>query len=222
MDVESLRAAVTEMTTYFNAMTEERRSHPRDDLISVIANGRVDEQLLAPPEAGSYYALIATAGHDTTSSTLAEGLWALAERPDQLKMVKDNPALISGLVEESIRWATPVKHFMRTAADDAQLNGRTVAKGDWLLLSFASGNRDEAVFEDPFAFKVERTPNKHVSFGFGSHVCLGQHLAKMELRVFWEELLPRLEALCLDGEPKRIASAFVCGPKTVPIRFTLN
>jgi cytochrome P450 len=111
---------------------------------------------------------------------------------------------------------------MRTATDDTELAGQKIAKGDWLMLCYPSGNRDEAVFQDPFRYDVARSPNKHVAFGYGAHVCLGQHLARMEMRILWEELLPRLESLELDGVPTRTQANFVCGPKSVPIRYKMN
>jgi cytochrome P450 len=119
----------------------------------------------------------------------------LAERPDQFAKVKADHSLIPGLVEEAIRWVTPVKHFMRSATQDTELAGQKIAKGDWLMLAYPSGNRDETVFRDPFAFDVERTPNKQLAFGYGAHVCLGQHLARMEMKILWEELLPRLQSV---------------------------
>jgi cytochrome P450 len=170
----------------------------------------------------SYYIIAATAGHDTTSSTTAGALWALGEDPGQFRRVKADPGLIPGLVEESIRWVTPVKHFMRTATADAELAGQQIAKGDWMMLCYPSGNRDEAAFDDPFKFRSDRSPNKHVAFGYGAHVCLGQHLARMEMRILWEELFARLESFELDGEPKRMVANFVCGPKSVPIRFKMR
>jgi len=220
--VDSLQSVVADFMTYFNAMTEDRRANPRNDLASVIANGKINGAPLGHLEAMSYYIIAATAGHDTTSSTTAGALWALAERPAQFAKVKANPALISGLIEESIRWVTPVKHFMRTATADTELAGRKIAKGDWLMLSYPSGNRDEAVFDNPFEFDVERMPNRHVAFGYGAHVCLGQHLARMEMRILWEELFARLDRVELDGTPRNMAASFVCGPKTVPIRFKMH
>jgi cytochrome P450 len=139
-----------------------------------------------------------------------------------LAKVKANPALIPGLVEESIRWVTPVKHFMRSATADTELGGQKIAKGDWMMLCYPSGNRDESVFTDGFTFDVERTPNKHVAFGYGAHVCLGQHLARMEMRILWEELLPRLDFIAMDGEPKNSVANFVCGPKALPVRFEMH
>lgn len=220
--VDSIQSVVMDFMTYFNAITEDRRANPRSDIASVIANGQIEGAPLGYLEAMSYYIIVATAGHDTTSSTTAGALWALAENPEQFAKVKANPALIPGLIEESIRWVTPVKHFMRTATADAELAGQKIAKGDWLMLSYPSGNRDEAVFADPFKFDVERSPNKHVAFGYGAHVCLGQHLARMEMRVLWEEFFSRVESVELDGEPRNMQASFVCGPKSVPIRFKMN
>lgn len=218
----NIMATVTDFMTYFTAMTEDRRANPREDLASVIANGAVYGQPLGHLEAMSYYIIAATAGHDTTSNTTAGTLWALAENPDEFRKVKNDLSMIPSLVEESIRWETPVKHFMRTATADTEVAGQKIAKGDWLYLSYPSGNRDEAVFDDPYTFKADRTPNKHVAFGYGAHVCLGQHLGRMEMRVLWEELLPRLQSVELAGKPTRTKANFVCGPKEVPIRFKMN
>ena len=214
-----LNATVADFFAYFSAMTEDRRAKPREDLASIIANGQINGEPLGHLEAMSYYVIAATAGHDTTSATTASALWAMAEDPDQFAKVKDNPGLIGGLIEESIRWETPVKHFMRTATADTELAGKKIAKNDWLYLAYPSGNRDEDKFDNPYKFDVERSPNKHVAFGYGAHVCLGQHLARMEMRILWEELLPKLKAVELDGTPTRMRASFVSGPKSVPIRF---
>jgi cytochrome P450 len=218
----NIQGTVADFIAYFNEMTEDRRRNPRGDLASIIANGQIEGQPLGHLEAMSYYIIAATAGHDTTSSTTAGALWALAENPTQFRKVKEDPSLIKGLIEESIRWETPVKHFMRTATEDTELAGKKIAKGDWLFLSYPSGNRDEAVFDNPYDFDVTRTPNKHVAFGYGAHVCLGQHLGRMEMRVLWEELLPRLESVEMDGPGRRMEASFVCGPKSVPIRFKMH
>jgi len=218
----NIQGTVADFIAYFNEMTEDRRRNPRGDLASIIDNGQIEGQQYRNQYLMSYYIIAATAGHDTTSSTTAVALWALAENPAQFRKVKEDPSLIKGLIEESIRWETPVKHFMRTATDDAELAGKKIAKGDWLFLSYPSGNRDETVFEDPFKFRVDRTPNKHVAFGYGAHVCLGQHLARMEMRILWEELFKRLKSVELNGKCERTISNFVCGPKHVPIRFSVN
>ena len=143
----------------------------------------------------------------------------MCQYPEAFAQVKADPSLIPGLVDEAIRWITPVKHFMRSATEDAEIAGRQIAKGDWLMLCYPSGNRDEAVFEDADRFDPTRNPNRHIAFGYGAHLCLGQHLAKMEMRILFEELLPRLKSVSLAGEPKMSEGVFVNGPKSVPIRF---
>lgn len=220
--VAELQKTVADFMVYFTEMTEDRRRNPRQDLASVIANGQVDGKPLGHLEAMSYYIIAATAGHDTTSNTTAGALWALAENPDQFRKLKADLSLIPGHVEESIRWVTPVKHFMRSATEDTELAGQTIKKGEWLMLCYPSGNRDEAVFDKPFSYDITRSPNKHVAFGYGAHVCLGQHLGRLEMRILWEELLPRLESLELAGTPSRMQANFVCGPKSVPIRYKMR
>ena len=217
-----MQSIVNDFGAYFRKITEERRSHPRDDLATVIANARIGGEYMPDHDATSYYMIVATAGHDTTSSSTAGAIWALAENPEQFAKVKANPELIPGLVDEAVRWMTPVKHFMRSATADTELGGRGIAKGDWLMLCYASGNRDEEVFEDPFSFRCDRKPNRHVAFGYGAHLCLGQYLAKLEMRILFEELLPRLKSIALDGEVKMTQATFVNGPKTLPVRFEVN
>jgi cytochrome P450 len=150
------------------------------------------------------------------------GMWLLAKRPDLLARLKAQPRDISRFVEEAIRWTTPVKHFVRSAAEDYELAGQRIAKGDLLYLSFASANRDETVFDDPFCFNIDRNPNRHLAFGFGDHVCIGQHLARLEMRLFWEELIPRLRSVTAAGDLKISESEFVSGPKSVPITFAME
>lgn len=217
-----IQAVLMDFFLYFNKITEARRAMPTDDVATVIANAKLDGQDIGAFEAVSYYTIIATAGHDTTSSSTAGGLYGLIENPDQFAAVKADPSLIAGLVDESIRMTTPVKHFMRSATRDYELRGQTIKKGDWLFLAYPSGNRDEEVFEDPYAFRIDRSPNKHLAFGYGAHLCLGQHLAKMEMRIFWEELLPRLKSVELSGQPKLTEANFVGGLKSLPIRYVME
>ncbi|WP_293362404.1 cytochrome P450 [Phenylobacterium sp.] len=212
---------ITDFFEYFRKLSEARRANPTDDLASAIANSQVDGNPISDLEAMSYYIIVATAGHDTTSSSTAGALWALAENPAELRKVKADLSLCAGLVDESIRWTTPVKTFMRTATADTQVRGRNVKQGDWLMLCYASGNRDEDVFDAPDTFQVDRKPNRHLAFGYGAHLCLGQHLAKMEMRILWEELIPRLESVEISGEPAMSQSFFVNGPKRLPIRFKM-
>ncbi|WKA28619.1 cytochrome P450 [Bradyrhizobium roseum] len=217
-----MQAVVADFGAYFRGITEDRRRHPRDDLATVIANAKIGGAYMPDHDATSYYMIVATAGHDTTSSSTAGAIWALAEDPAQFEKVKANPDLIPGLVDEAIRWMTPVKHFMRSATADTELGGRKIAKGDWLMLCYASGNRDEDVFEEPYTFRCDRKPNRHVAFGYGAHLCLGQYLAKLEMRILFEELLPRLKSIAIDGEVKMTQAYFVNGPKKLPIRFEVN
>lgn len=203
---------------YFSKVIADRRANPRDDVASVIANGVIDGQPIPEREALSYYVITATAGHDTTSSTAAAGFCELARNPDQFAMLKADPTLIPGFIEESIRWSTPVKHFMRTAAQDTELGGRKIARGDGLALFYMSGNRDEAAFDNPDQFRVDRKPNHHIAFGHGGHICLGMHLARLELAILFEELLPAIRSVELAGEPKLSRANFVSGLKTLPVR----
>lgn len=212
-------AVLDDFANYFRALTEDRRREPRDDVASVIANAQIDGRPISDREAMSYYVLIATAGHDTTSASTAGAVWALARDPALLARLRAEPGLIPAVVDEAIRWVTPVKHFMRTATVDCELGGASIKAGDWLMLSYMSGDRDEQTFEDPHAFRIDRGSNKHVAFGYGPHVCLGQHLAKLEMRAFLEELVPRLADLQLAGEGAWTQSTFVSGPKRLPIRF---
>ena len=217
-----IQATLTDFFNYFNALTEDRRARPRDDVASTIANATIDGRPISAFDAVSYYLIVATAGHDTTSSSTAGAMWALAERPGEFAKLRDNLGLIPGLVDESIRWTTPVRHFMRSAAADTELGGQAIAKGEWLMLCYPSGNRDEAVFEAPMEFRVDRSPNRHLAFGYGAHLCLGQHLAKMEMRILWEELAPRLKSVELAGEARLSEANFVNGPKTLAIRYALS
>ncbi len=220
-DLADLQATIADFFMYFKGITDDRKARPTEDLSTVIANGQIDGAPINDFEAMCYYVIVATAGHDTTSSSTAGAIWGMCERPEAFAKVKADPALIPGLVDESIRWVTPVKHFMRSATEDTELRGQAIAKGDWLMLCYPSGNRDEEVFEAPDEFRPERSPNRHLAFGYGAHLCLGQHLAKMEMRILWEELLPRLKSLEFNGQPSRAEAAFVGGPKRLPIRYKM-
>jgi len=217
-----LQGIIADFFMYFKGITDDRKASPKGDLASVIANGEIDGAPISDFEAMSYYVIVATAGHDTTSSSTAGAIWGLCETPGEFAKLKADPSLIPGLVDESIRWVTPVKHFMRSATAPYELRGRKIAPGDWFWLAYPSGNRDEEVFDEPDAFRVDRNPNRHLAFGYGAHLCLGQHLAKMEMRILWEELIPRLASLEFAGEPKWAVASFVGGPKRLPIRFKLT
>jgi cytochrome P450 len=170
----------------------------------------------------SYYLIIATAGHDTTSAVISGGLHALIDNPDQRERLRADMTLMPLATEEMIRWVTPVKEFMRTARADTTVRGVPIAEGESVLLSYASSNRDEEVFDEPFRFDIGRNPNKHNAFGYGVHFCLGAALARMEVNSFFTELLPRLDDIELIGDPEHMATIFVGGLKHLPIRYSLR
>ncbi|MGW0809678.1 cytochrome P450 [Nonomuraea sp. NPDC002799] len=220
--VEERFGVLLDFFSYFQELTAARRARPTEDLASAIANAVVGGEPLSDMDTASYYVIIATAGHDTTSSTVAGGLHALLEHPGELARLREDPGLLPLAVDEMIRWVTPVKEFMRTAAVDTSVHGVPIRAGESVLLSYPSANRDEAVFDAPFRFDAGRDPNRHLAFGFGVHYCLGAALARMELRALFAELLPRLDRVELAGRPEWTATTFVGGIKHLPIRFTLR
>lgn len=205
---------------YFNALTASRRANPTDDVASVIANAQIDGAPIGELEAMSYYVIIATAGHDTTSSSTAGGMLALLQHPEELQKVINNPDLMPLMVDEAIRWTSPVKHFMRYPERSYELRGKTIEAGSPVMLLYPSGNRDEEVFDRPQSFLADRRPNRHLAFGHGAHHCLGNLLAKMEIRFLYEAMFNRIKTFELLGEPRWVESTFVSGLKTLPVRIT--
>ena len=210
---------ITEFIQYFTAMTADRRANPGDDVASVIANARINGETIGDLEAMSYYIIVATAGHDTTSSSTAGGVLALMQHPDELAKVVADPSITPLTVDEAIRWVSPVKHFMRYGTGDYELRGRHIKAGDPIMMLYPSGNRDDEVFDEPFRFRADRRPNRHLAFGHGAHHCLGNLLAKMEMKYLYEELFSRIASIELNGEPRLIQSTFVSGLKTLPVRI---
>jgi cytochrome P450 len=222
-NVEDLIAVIQDFFAYFTAITEDRRANPTDDLASTVANGTIDGEPLTMMQTISYYVIAATAGHDTTASAMAGGMQALIEHPEQLARLQADPSLLATTADEIIRWVTPVKHFMRTATQDYELRGTTIRAGESVLLSYPSANRDEEAFAtDPNVFDIGRSPNKHLSFGFGVHYCLGAMLARMELKALFGALVPRLKSVELAGEPALMKTIFVGGHKRLPIRYEIS
>ena len=220
--VQLVAGAVRTFEDYFAKLAEDRRANPMDDVASVIANAMVDGAPLPARDMAGYYIIVATAGHDTTSASTAGAMMALAQDPEQWARVKADRSLLPGIVEEAIRWTTPVQHFMRTAAEDVELGGQQIKKGDWLMINYVAANHDPAQFENPRKFDAARSPNRHLAFGAGAHQCLGLHLARMEMKILFETLLDRIECIELAGEPKRATSTFVGGLKTLPVRFVAS
>ena len=218
---QRLQDAVMEFDRYFAPLLERARRSPGDDLVSQIANAVIDGRPIGRFEAVSYLMVIVTAGHHTVGSAISGAIWALCENPDELRKVKSDPGLVPHLVEEAVRWTAPVQHVMRTATEDVVLNGRRVARGDWLMLCYLSGNRDEQAFDAPDRFCIGRDRSRNLAFGYGAHICLGQHLARLEMQVFFEELLPRLAWIEISGVPRRLASIFIGGPRALPVKFAM-
>jgi cytochrome P450 len=215
-------SVVEEFNDYFDRLLVDRRANPRKDLASVVANAQIDGKPMPQLESRSYLLVAATAGHDTTSAASAGGAWALCENPGEFAKVSANPGLAWGLVEESIRWTSPSKITMRSATKDVEICDRKFSKGDWVGLGWASANRDEAVIDSPFEFRVDRDRALHAAFGWGPHNCIGQHLARIEMRILFEEFFARVSSMELAGPPATLASLQVSGPKTVPIRYKLK
>lgn len=216
---ESIVEVAAEVGTYFSKMMADRRAHPRDDIVSLIANAQIDGKPMPEPEAQGFCFALATAGHDSTSGVTAGGVLALCQNPGLIDEIRGNPDKIKAFVEEAIRFYPPFKFGIRCAARDVEIDGRQIRAGDMINLAFCSGDRDEAIFEDPDVFRIDRKPNKHISFGTGPHVCLGQHLARLEVRLFFEELTSRIESVELAGEPKCVANLLMSPHKSIPIRF---
>ena len=218
--LQIVAGAVKDFEAYFAKLTAEKRANPTGDVASTIANATVDGEPLNDRDMMGYYIIVAAAGHDTTSASTAGAMLALAQDPEQWARVKADRSLLAGIVEEAIRWTSPVQHFMRTAAEDTEVGGQKIAKGDWLMINYVAANHDPAQFDNPRKFDAARSPNRHLAFGAGAHQCLGLHLARLEMRILFEELLDRIDTVELAGEAKRSNSTFVGGLKTLPLRIT--
>jgi len=196
-----------------------RREEPREDLTSLILAADFGSGPMSDVDFGSFFVQLVTAGNDTTKTMLSSGTLALIDHPDQLGELRADPALIPLAVEEILRWANPLHYFRRTATTDAVVGDTPVRSGQKLAMMYTSANRDEAVFEDPQRFDVHRDPNPHLSFGIGTHFCLGAHLARLEGRVFFEELLATFPTIELTGAPRRVRSNLNNGLKQLPLRL---
>ncbi|MEE2678160.1 MAG: cytochrome P450 [Myxococcota bacterium] len=217
LENEGTRALI-ELFTYFNDMVEARRRDPKDDLVSLFTHAEVDGKKLPQLDVLSYCQVIVGAGNETTRNATSGGMLALIQNPDERRKLADPANLRTG-VEEILRWTSPIIHFARTARHDTEFNGHQFKKGDVVALYYPSANRDEDVFEDPYAFRVDRQPNRHLAFGVGEHFCAGAHVARLELEMAFKYLLPRLEEIELLAEPDRLRSNLIGGIKRLPIRF---
>jgi len=214
--------ASLEVFEYGRKLADERRGGSGTDLVSMLVNQvPEDGQALSPTDFDNYFLLLVVAGNETTRHTISLAMLALIEHQDQLRLLQEQPELIPGAVDEFLRWASPVYHFRRTATRDVELGGAEIKEGDKVVMWFASGNRDESIFENPYDFDVTRNDINHVTFGKGSpHLCMGNNLARMEVRLMFEQLIPRLRSIELNGDVRRVRSNFVNGIKTLPVRVS--
>ncbi|MBK7948947.1 MAG: cytochrome P450 [Deltaproteobacteria bacterium] len=215
-------SAMTELFTYFAQLVEQRRKNPKDDLISLFTQAKIDGKPLDMMEILAWCQIIVVAGNETTRNATSGGLLAFIEHPEQLRRLQADPSLMRPAIEEVVRWTSPIIHFGRTAAQDTIVSGVEIKRGDELALFYPSGNRDEAVFADPYTFRIDRNPNPHVGFGVGEHFCAGAHLARLELEMAFKYLLPRIEEIELAGPIDRLHSNLVGGIKRLPIRYKLK
>jgi cholest-4-en-3-one 26-monooxygenase len=216
------RNAMIEVFEYFSKLVEERRKHPRDDLVTALAQAEVDGQPLGLVELLSYYMILVSAGNETTRNATSGGLLAFMEHRDQWERLVHEPALLPSAVEEILRWTSPVIHMARTATEDVRVGDQTVRAGEPVAMFYPSANRDEEVFDDPFAFRIDRRPNRHLALGIGEHFCLGAHLARLELTVIFRHLARRLEWMEPAGEVERLRSNVLGGLKHLPVRYRMR
>jgi len=217
--LETSQRARLELFKYFVDLIAARRANPRDDIVSHLANAKVDGKHLPDLELLSYFFLLVLAGNETTRNATSGGLMAFIENPGEWRALRRNPALLDSAVEEVLRWTSPVIQFARTPVEDFELRGRKIRAGERLCLFYPSGNRDEDVFEEPGRFRIDRNPNRHIAFGIGEHFCLGANVARLELRLIYRELLDRMDWMELAAPPERLVSTVVGGVKHLRIRY---
>ncbi len=213
---------IQEAFAFLGELLESRRREPREDLATVLAQATIRGEPVPQFELFSLLFLIMVAGHDTTRNAISSGLLALLEHPEELEKLRRDPSLVGLAADEIVRWTTPVNHFVRTANQDYELRGKRIREGDSVALFYASANRDEEIFEDPFVFRIDRDPNPHLGFGVGEHFCLGSYLARMDLRVFFRQLVERVESIELAGPAELLRASFVGGPKHLPVRYRIR
>jgi cytochrome P450 len=214
--------AAVELMHYGHGLAEERRREPREDLVTKLVQAEVEGERLSEREFDNFFCLLIVAGNETTRHAISHGMLALHAHPDQWERLRDDPGLMPLATEEILRWASPTMHFRRTVGQDLDLHGTRISEGDKIVVWFVSGNYDDEVFPEPDRFDVGREPNPHMAFGSGGpHVCLGAHLARLEVRVMFEELLPRLGDLEVTGAIERLRSNFINGIKHLPVRVKI-
>jgi cholest-4-en-3-one 26-monooxygenase len=219
---ETASRARTEMHEYLGKLIDARRREPTDDVVSHLITAEIDGQPLTQKQLLLYCELIVEAGNETTRNAISGALVAFSEHRDQWELLRAHPELLPDAVEEILRWVSPIIHFTRYVTEASEVRGVKIPAGDKVALVFASGNRDEEVFDDPFAFRVDRRPNPHLAFGFGTHFCMGAHVARVELETIFRHLLERLEWFEIAGPADRLNSNVNGGIKHLPLRCRLT
>ena len=209
---------------YGSKLYERYSKHPEDNLVTSLINGDVDGEALTPDEFNSFFLILVVAGNETTRTATSHGMRLLLDHPEQLQMLVDQPELIPDFIEETLRYNTAVNYFMRTATQDVEIGGETVKKGQRVMLMYHSANHDEQVFKDPHIFDITRPQREEVknnqrAFGIGEHFCLGTHLARLEMRLVFEEVVKRIKHPKLNGEIRYLRSNFINGIKELPLKF---
>jgi cytochrome P450 len=220
--IASALGAGAELAALMNEMAEDRRVNPREDLTSALLNADLEDGAMTSEELASFFVLLVVAGNETTRNAISHGMKALCDHPEQrARWQADFDTVAPTAVEEIVRWASPVIHMRRTCTRDTTLGGRSMKEGDKVVLWYSSGNRDEAVFQDPYRFDVTRQPNEHVGFGGpGPHFCMGANLARREIRVMFDRIFRRLPDLEITGSPELLQSNFIHGIKRMPCAFS--
>jgi cytochrome P450 len=208
------------MFAYGTSLLELKRREPADDLLSVVSHGLIDGEPLTDMEQHMFFSLIIAAGSETTRNSIAVGMLALTEHPDALKTLRDNRSQLPNAVEEILRWASSTPYNRRTATRDVEVGGQRIQAGDKVTLWWASANRDEAVFADPYKFDITRNPNPHLAFGRGTHFCLGAALARMEIRVVLDAVLDRVAEVSVTGPIEYVRSNKHAGVRHMPVHLT--
>jgi cholest-4-en-3-one 26-monooxygenase len=215
---QTIKRARGELRSYLRELIGDRRRDPRDDLVSGLIVADIDGAPLTEEQLVSYCELLVEAGNETTRNAISGGVLALAERRGEWDKLRAHPDVLPDAVEEVLRWVSPISHFTRVATEDVEVRGVTIPAGEQLALYFASANRDEDVFGDPFAFRIDRRPNPHLAFGFGEHFCMGAHLARVEIEVIFRHLLARLGSFDVSGPVERLSSIVNGSIKRLPLR----
>jgi cholest-4-en-3-one 26-monooxygenase len=218
--IEDGRMAAMEMWMYANTLAEGRKGGTGEDLVTVLLNAEIEGEKLTEMEFDAFFLLLAVAGNETTRNLISGGMLALFDHPEQRARLAADPSLMTTAVDEMLRWVSPVNNFRRTATRDVELRGQKIKENDKVVMWYASANRDEEHFVDSMKFDVGRTPNEHLAFGTGQHFCLGASLARLEIKVMFEELFKRMPDLQLNGKVRRLRSNFINGVKEIPVKFT--